>query len=116
MKQVILIVLISLLGSSLISCQEDDVAAGTPACIEDAIRKIKGEEPRNPPAEVWKLTVEKATYYYIPPDCCDQFSELYDLNCNLVCSPDGGLTGQGSGNCPPLENAERELIWQDDRE
>lgn len=115
MKKLVVLILISAIGGLFSSCEEIEVPEDTPSCVKRMIRKIKREEPRNPPAEVWKLTVDGSIYYYIPPHCCDQMSELYDSSCNLICHPDGGFTGQGSGNCPGLENAESELIWEDER-
>lgn len=105
----------SLIGGLFTCCEEVEVPEDTPNCIKRIIRKIKREEPRNPPAQLWTLTVDESIYYYIPPHCCDQMSELYDSKCNMICNPDGGLAGQGGGNCPELENAERELIWEDER-
>ncbi len=40
-----------------------------------------------------------ATYYYFTMDCCDQFNQVYDDQCNYVCAPDGGFAGTGDGQC-----------------
>lgn len=39
------------------------------------------------------------TAYFIPSRCCDIASELYDVNGQLICHPDGGFIG-GDGKCP----------------
>lgn len=98
------------------SCEEVEVTEETPKCVEKIIRKIQRDEVRNPPAEVWCLEVNSSIYYYVPPYCCDALSKLYDTDCNLICAPDGGLTGGGSGSCPDLDSAVWGLIWEDDRE
>ncbi len=56
-------------------------------------------------------------YYYIPPYCCDVYSELYDFNGQLICHPDGGITGAGDGKCPDFykDSIIYTLIWKDNR-
>jgi len=55
-------------------------------------------------------------FYYITSDCCDQFNYLYDDKCNLICAPDGGLSGMGNGKCPNFNGQiEKTLVWLDDR-
>ena len=114
MKYVIL-VLISVL-TVLTDCQEVDTAVEIPACMEWKIRDIRKADVQNPPAEVWKWEDAGKTYYYSTADCCDQFSSLYDTHCDVVCAPDGGLTGTGDGNCPTFsEDKKMTLIWKDNR-
>lgn len=99
-------------------CGNDAVEKiAAPACIIERINSIKKEPVRNPPAKVFSFTYNGATVYYIPPSCCDAFSELLDENCNLLCSPDGGITGGGDGKCPDfIKNASNQkLVWSDDR-
>lgn len=87
-----------------------------PACLRTRIEQIKSEDVWNPPASLWKITTtQNKIYYYIPSHCCDFYSELYDEKCKLVCAPDGGFTGKGSGDCPDYEIKKKELIWQDKR-
>jgi len=94
---------------------DDDV----PDCVRRMARTLGNEGVRNPPAVIseWTLaTGEK--YYYVPPYCCDMFGLLYDSECNLICAPDGGIAGDGDGQCPEeiLSNIENtEIIWQDKR-
>ncbi|MFC6195967.1 DUF6970 domain-containing protein [Dyadobacter subterraneus] len=59
----------------------------------------------------------KATLYFIPPSCCDVFSELLDENYNLLCSPDGGITGGGDGKCLDFvkKASNQKLIWNDEK-
>jgi hypothetical protein len=85
-------------------------------CSKNLIELLKNEPLRNPPAKLYKWKVDSKTYYYIPPYCCDQFSSLYDINCSLICAPDGGFTGKGDGNCPEFNGKVKStLLWEDTR-
>ena len=56
------------------------------------------------------------TVYYIPVhSCCDQWSDLYDSDGNIICHPDGGITGEGDFNCTDFSSLGGEIVWQDDR-
>lgn len=63
---------------------------------------------------VYRFTDGKEIYYEIELGCCDQFTELYNQNCELVCFPRGGITGGGASDCPDWVDAldEGVLIWQ----
>jgi hypothetical protein len=91
-----------------------EVAKGVPPCVETKIQEIQNEPVRNPPAQLWKWEVDQMTYYYVSAQCCDFFSELYDEDCNLVCAPDGGIIGDGDGNCPVWSGVPvKTLLWED---
>jgi len=52
--------------------------------------------------EIWQYEYRGSEVYYVPLSriqCCDAFSELYDLQGELICMPDGGITGRGDGRC-----------------
>ena len=100
----------------LSSCEKLNLAVDVPSCVEEKIRDIEKADLQNPPAQVWKWEVDGNTYFYITSDCCDQFNYLYDEDCNVVCAPDGGFTGNGDGNCPDF-NGEivKTLVWEDER-
>lgn len=38
--------------------------------------------------------------YVFEPQCCDQFVEVYSLECTYLCAPAGGIAGDGDGMCP----------------
>ena len=100
----------------LTACEKPDLAIAVPNCIENKIQDIQNAPVENPPKEVWLWEYNGVSYYYFTAACCDQFSELYDADCNLVCAPDGGFTGMGDGNCVPgILNATKTLIWKDPR-
>ena len=99
------------------SCDQEDIPGETPKCIENKINEIKDGAVWNPPAKVYSYHYNGITVYYFPPRCCDIPSELYDENCVFICSPDGGITGNGDGQCSDFftERANEKLIWEDDR-
>ena len=93
-----------------------DLELDVPTCIENKITTIIKENRTNPPTQVWKWQDSENVYYYITSDCCDQYNYLYDENCNQVCAPDGGFTGNGDGNCPDFtDEIVKILIWEDER-
>ena len=113
MKKLTLLIYIILF---LICCEKENCEIDIPACIDKKIEAIKMEEVRNPPAQIWEWEVDEHTYYYITSDFCDQWNYLYDEECNVICAPDGGITGMGDGNCPNfVEQIEKTLVWEDNR-
>ena len=110
---IILIIIISL----NFSCDEIIDEDGATSCIREMIEKYKREAPTNPPRTVYSYQYKGKTVYHITSVCCDQFNILYDLNCNIICYPDGGITGSGDGRCPNYFNeaTSKGLIWKDSR-
>lgn len=107
-----------LLGITVSCSQKSQTTSEIPACIQEKIEQFKQNPPQNPPVEIWRWTKKDGTnYYYITSPCCDQYNYIHNENCERVCAPDGGFTGQGDGKCPDLkENVIQTLIWKDDRE
>ncbi len=98
------------------SCNKLDLEKDVPLCVKNKIDEINNGEVNNSPSEVWEWIINEKTYYYITSDCCDQYNYLYDGDCEIVCAPDGGITGNGDGNC--LETDEivtKTLVWKDSR-
>ena len=118
MKRMLLIFpSIAMMALLVNSCNKEKIAKDTPDCIKSEIAKIQSEEVRNPPASVWQYQYNGKTVYYIPSYCCDMFSQLFDDHCNLICSPDGGITGGGDGQCTDFFDRRKheKLVWQDGR-
>ena len=61
-----------------------------------------------------RYTYEGQVVYYTPSQCCDIPSFVYDQECRIVCSPDGGFTGAGDGKCPGFfEKARNKIVvWR----
>ena len=88
-----------------------------PACIQIKIKDFKSKPKRNPPASIIQYSYKGQTVYYITSDCCDKYNQLLDSNCSLICSPDGGFTGEGDGKCTDFRSKKtnEKLIWKDSR-
>ena len=91
--------------------------SGNPAWVDQLIHKFQSQPVGNPPESIWRYTYRGQVVYYVPAQCCDQYSTLYDAMGNVLCAPDGGLTGQGDGQCPDFaaQRSGETLIWQDTR-
>lgn len=99
------------------NCAKQELPSDTPDFIKTKIKQIKSEEKRNPPAKVYQYEYNGKVVYYFSAYCCDFPSELYDKKGNLLCHPDGGISGSGDGNCNDFirKRTNEKLIWQDDR-
>ena len=88
-----------------------------PSCVQQKIETIQTETKWNPPAEVNEYSYEGKQVYLFTSNCCDQYNSVYDSDCNNICSPSGGFTGNGDGRCNDfLEKAKHiKLIWKDTR-
>jgi len=90
--------------------------------LQRLISQLQMEPMRSPPAKIVHYRHAGKSYYYLPPQCCDQFSTLYNSQGRVVCAPDGGYSGKGDGKCPPfvydlLQACNRgQVIWQDPRQ
>lgn len=89
----------------------------TPDWVENLIEELKNQDPGNPPYSIWQYQYKNQIVYYLPAQCCDQFSSLFDKNGKIICAPDGGFSGGGDGKCPDFfdERTNEKLIWKDTR-
>ena len=87
------------------------------ACIKKMITEFQQEEKQNPPRSVYRYTYNGKLVYYVPPVCCDFFSDLYDNECKLIAHPDGGFTGRGDDRAEDFIQTRtgEKLIWKDER-
>ena len=88
-----------------------------PEWVDALISEYESQPLGEAPPRILKYTVNGSDYYYIPAPCCDQFNILLDGTGNAICAPDGGFTGNGTGDCPEfayrLENPA--VVWEDSR-
>ena len=108
-----IIILITVLEGN---CKKsNDLPEDYPQCITKKINELKKIPVQNPPASIWEFEYQGKKVYYIPADCCDRFNPLYDKKCNIICHPDGGITGKGDSKCLDFSRKNEKLIWKDDR-
>jgi hypothetical protein len=107
---------ITVLFILLAACAQATRSAN-PAWVDELVEQFERDPVGNPPQSIWRYEYNGQTVYYVPPQCCDQFSTLYDATGNVMCAPDGGLTGQGDGRCRDFfeKRSGEQLIWQDSR-
>ncbi|MEA5389948.1 hypothetical protein VB738_01615 [Cyanobium gracile UHCC 0139] len=88
-----------------------------PPWLQRLIGQLKAQPPGNPPQSVWRYRYRGQVVYYLPPQCCDQTSVLFDAEGRVMGAPDGGLTGRGDGRAADFFAQRRQglLLWRDPR-
>jgi hypothetical protein len=116
MKNLIIKSLI-LLSFVFTNCKHSTSIDENPDWIKSLITKYQNEHVGNPPQSIWRYDYKGQIVYFVPQQCCDQPSILYDANGNVICAPDGGFSGQGDGRCTDFFQLRKneKLIWQDSR-
>ena len=106
-----------LLLISVMSCNSSTSPTENPDWINNLILKYESEPVGNPPQSIWQYEYEGQIVYYVPAQCCDQLSTLFNENGDIICAPDGGFTGNGDGHCPDFfqKRKNEKLIWKDTR-
>jgi len=108
------------IGTLFSGCNKEDIPKDLPNCIQDKIKAILDGPVWNPPARVIEYDYLNRTVYYFPvePFCCDNTSEAYNNNCELVCMPEGGANNLGDGECPDFFQliSGGVIVWEDSRE
>jgi hypothetical protein len=101
-------------SASVIKTKE---TSSIPACVQAKIDSIKKLPLRNPPAEIHEYEYKGSKVYMLSAPCCDFFTTVVDANCNYICAPSGGFTGQGDRKCPQfiVDAKELRLVWRDER-
>jgi Domain of unknown function (DUF6970) len=102
-----------------VSCDENAPLAPEPApeWLTALIRNIEMQPVANPPVSITRYEYKSDVVYFVPPRCCDIWSDLYRADGTTLCHPDGGLTGNGDGRCPDFvtERKNAQIIWRDPR-
>jgi hypothetical protein len=97
---------ICMVGKSVrITCIEE--LGKMPDCLKAIINETN-------PQEVWRYTYKGNFVFVVTPGCCDLYVSVYDHNCNFICAPSGGFSGNGDGKCPDFEEEATNgvLIWK----
>lgn len=113
MKSILQLIFISII---FYSCEKTRLP-GVPECIEKKVAEFKRQPKGNPPKSITQYLYQGKLVYYVPGQCCDQYSDLVNENCNLLGHPDGGFTGRGDGTLPNFftDATDAKLIWKDER-
>ncbi|WP_226163045.1 DUF6970 domain-containing protein [Hymenobacter terricola] len=95
---------------------ESDTTA-RPQWLKARIAAVLAERKRYPITRIYRYDYDGQKVYYISAPCCDQFSQVFDTKGNLICQPDGGITGKGDGKCAHFDKnkTNEKLVWQDPR-
>jgi len=88
-----------------------------PEWVDQLIKQFESEPVGNPPQSIWRYEYHGQIVYFVPAQCCDMFSSLYDAKGNVICAPDGGFIGTGDGRCTDFisQRTNEKLIWEDPR-
>jgi hypothetical protein len=88
-----------------------------PAWLERLIGQLEAQPVGNPPQRVWRYRYRGQVVYYLPPQCCDQYSVLFDAEGKVIGAPDGGITGRGDGRAGDFHRlrSQGQLLWSDPR-
>ena len=91
--------------------------SGNPTWVDQLIAQFEREPVGNPPQSIWRYEYNGKVVYYVPAQCCDMRSTLYDADGKVICAPSGGITGRGDLRCPDFQakRTGETLIWQDAR-
>jgi len=92
-------------------------STGNPAWVDKLIKQFEKDPVGNPPLSIWQYEYNGQVVYFVPAHCCDIASIVYDAQGNVLCNPDGGITGKGDGRCPDFfdQRSNEQLIWKDSR-
>src|SRR4030042_5443034 len=82
----------------LVACSQA-TQSPNPTWVDQLIKQFESDPVGNPPQSIWRYEYNGQEVYYIPAQCCDMYSTLYDAGGNVLCAPDGGFTGKGDGKC-----------------
>ncbi len=99
----------------VLGCHKETTQKVIPECIKAKIKVLEQEPPRK--AAIWQYDYDGKTVYYVASGCCDQYNLLFDSDCNIICSPDGGISGDGDGRCSDFyaKSKNKTLVWEDKR-
>lgn len=88
-----------------------------PQWLKARIAATLGHRKQYPIIRIYRYVYNDQTVYWETAPCCDQQSTVYDTKGNVLCHPDGGITGKGDGQCANFEKrkANERLVWQDPR-
>ena len=86
-----------------------------PEWLQKQITAFRNAKPANPPIKISRYNYQGKTVYYITGRCCDIPSQVYSVEGQKLCEPEGGFTGRGDGKCTDFfeTRTDEKLIWED---
>ncbi|MCC9165387.1 DUF6970 domain-containing protein [Pontibacter harenae] len=105
-------------GISLQITDREVVNAQSAPWLNELIQQLQQEKPVDPPAKIYRYTYNDQEVFYLTGRCCDLPGKVYDMYGNVLCEPDGGITGRGDGRCTDFfeKRTNEKLIWKDNRQ
>ena len=99
-------------------CTSPAAEVDAPEWVQAMVVEIASEPVTNPPTRIYRYTYQNVDVYYRPQRCCDIPSILWNAEGEILCAPDGGVTGDGDGQCPDFadERSDEEMVWSDSRD
>ena len=84
-----------------------------PACLRRIIADATKNEPANTPEQIDEYLYKGERVFLFTAPCCDQYNTVYDMKCNPVCAPSGGITGKGDGRCTDFKDSAKfvRTLW-----
>ena len=88
-----------------------------PAWLTQKIAVFQADRPANPPIKIYQYTYRGQSVYYETSRCCDIPGQVFSVEGQQLCQPDGGYTGKGDGKCTDFfeTRTNETLIWEDTR-
>jgi hypothetical protein len=111
MKKILL--LLSFLCFITASFSQSKKGPCTPKFLRKEIRLYKKEVDIKKTPVITRYLYNGAYVYYYRMPCCDQQNTLKDKKGNVLCVPDGGITGKGDGKCPDFseKRSDPKQLW-----
>ena len=111
----------SILLSCLLSLCSACATTGEQALPEFALDLIDSDEAGGTAGrvmQIWRFGLKGNYVYLFNLECCDLPTPLYDHQGRYICSPGGGISGQGDGKCKDLSVNWKKgvLVWTDKHE
>ena len=106
-NKLVLLFVVALFFIDFQSCKDKSVEK---TCVEIKI----ANEKDNCLLSVYTYNYNGSVVYLFKNSGCSGLpAQLYDVNCQYICSPHGGFTGLGDGNCLGFDSTatNRTLFW-----
>ncbi|MBL4752878.1 MAG: hypothetical protein JKY52_04645 [Flavobacteriales bacterium] len=112
---IVVFAVITALASTCNQDKSDSVKSDS--CLETLKAQLLEQSPQLPASSIWEYTYKGSIVYLVPAPCCDNFNPVYNLKCEVICHPHGGITGKGDGKCNDFRSAAtgKKLVWKDSR-